>query len=192
MQADEQRIEHLLRATPFRNGWRLLTPHILASVQAPLLQMPLFSCPPRILNPTRRPNSYRNCSRQVIYDKQTAHAVVSHGPRSRETLKQLFPGQTPATVITAVNQELLNLDPACQLRETELPGVLCKVAQVVANLARPGSNGWRLPQIPKILPFYDPLRTARGRGQKANKHQSVFSYHVFIAAQQPESETTRK
>ena len=114
MQADEQRIEHLLRATPFRNGWRLLTPHILASVQAPLLQMPLFSCPPRILNPTRRPNSYRNCSRQVIYDKQTAHAVVSHGPRSRETLKQLFPGQAPATVVAAVNQELLHLDPACQ------------------------------------------------------------------------------
>ena len=55
--------------------------------------------------------------RQVLYNRQTAHAAVSHGPRSRETLKQLFPGQAPATVVAAVSQELLHLDPACQLRE---------------------------------------------------------------------------
>ena len=115
--------------------------------------------------------------RQVLYNRQTAHAVVSHGPRSRETLKVLFSGQAPAAVVAAVNQELLLLDPACQLRETELPGVLCKVAQVVANLVRPGSNGWRLQQIPEILPFHSPLQTARRRsqGQKPNKRQGVSS-----------------
>eukprot|EP00439_Symbiodinium_sp_Y106_P084343 s712_g25.t1 len=49
-----------------------MAPHILASLQAPV--------------------------QRVLYNRQTAHAAVSHGPRSRETLKQLFPGQAPATV----------------------------------------------------------------------------------------------